>query len=300
MVTERRINPRFAVCLRQAIGDSGLTLDDVQRRLHELGTPVGRSTLSYWQNGRRLPSGARSHTVVRALESLLGVRPGTLLEALLAPGPLDTVDQLTGSVAQSSTGDRVGALIEEVGCAASFSSIEMIAAQDFALIGAGGGLEQVSTILTFRALTEIDRWPAVHGGEAGGDPRQIRCEPVSGARLGRVRYDDQANIVVSELVFDRMLRRGEHHIVRRITYDRNPTQTREAMLFSGLVRAMVSLEVSFHPDRVPVHIEEFEHSPETGTDRYQRPVVIGPDRRTSLVRERSRPGMIGLRWTYAG
>lgn len=294
-MTDETTGQRFALILREEIRVSGYTLETLQRHLADRGVRVGRSTLSYWQNGERLPTGPTSLAVVRELEGVLGVASGTLLEAISdrpASRPLDDFDVVM-------TGRRIEELIDEVGCAGKFAAAEVTAFQDFAQMGADGSLRQVLSIVTLRAVEEFDRYPAVHGGEPGGDPRLLRCEAVSGARVGRVRRDAAANVLVAEMVFDRVVQRGEHHIIRWCTYDGNTVPTLNAYLFWGSTRTMVSLEMTFHPDCLPVHIEEFEQTQDTAPDRFRRPLTLGVDRRVTLVRERQRRGIVGLRWRYA-
>ncbi len=294
-MTESRAGERFALILREEIRVSGYTLETLQRHLAERGVRVGRSTLSYWQNGERLPTGPSSLAVVRELESVLGVAAGTLLEAVSHRSPTRTVDDFDVVV----TGRRIEELMDEVGCTGMYAAAEVVAYQDFGELGADGSLQHVLSVLTLRAAEDFDRYPAVYGGEQGGDPRLVKTVAVSGARVGRVRRDDAANVVVSEMVFDRVVPRGEFHVLRWITYDGNVTPTLNAYLFGGSVRTMVSLEMHFHQDCLPVVIEEFEQSQDTGPDRFRRPIVLGADRRVTLVRERQKRGIIGLRWRYA-
>ena len=70
--------------LRDAIGRSGLSLNEISQRLREQAAPVSVSALSYWQNGENRPERASSLAAVSALESILGQEEGTLT-ALLGP-----------------------------------------------------------------------------------------------------------------------------------------------------------------------------------------------------------------------
>ena len=76
------------MALRAAIRQSGLTLDGIQRRLAERGIPVAKSTLSYWQNGRRTPTGPESFRTIQALELVLGVPDGSLYNRIDDNGPM--------------------------------------------------------------------------------------------------------------------------------------------------------------------------------------------------------------------
>ncbi|HRW18326.1 MAG TPA: hypothetical protein P5181_05725 [Dermatophilaceae bacterium] len=285
---------QFAIVLREAMRAGGLTLESVQRRLEAVGVRVARSTLSFWQTGQRVPTGSRSLVAVRHLETILQVPEGSLVKALVTPEPFGPLEDL----AVLSSGSRLEELIDEVGCAGRFESAEVVAVQDFATVRADGSLDQVLNILTIRALTDIDRYPGIHGGEPGGDPDRISFEVVSGGRVGRVARDHALTALVCEVVFDRVVPRGEHHVIRRITHDGNVVPIESAYLVGGAVNALVSLEVEFHPDRMPVAIEEFERQRDTAPDRFSRRVSHGTDRRVRLLRERPRRGVVGLRWVY--
>lgn len=285
----------FPAQLRVALHASGLTLETVQRRLADRGFTLARSTLSYWQNGRRLPSAATSLLAVAALEDILKVPTGTFVGALTATAPPPAVSDLE----MSGVASRIDALMEAVGCPDGFSGMEPLATIDVIDGGPTGGLRTARSIETFRAASDIEHYPLLYGGEAGGDPELIRHELVSGGRIGRVRRDTSANVVVSEAVFDRYVRRGEHHVLHYITHDENPAPCE---LFYRLVltpRSMVVIDLGFHPDCLPVRLEEFERAVDTGPDLFVRQRTLSPDRRVTVVRERARRGVVGLRWEYA-
>jgi len=281
--------------LRVAIRQSGLTLETIQRRLSDRGLAVGRSTLSYWQNGHRSPTGPESIEVVHALEAIPGVADGALYNRInddappVGPEAFDVV----------ATGQRIDNLLAEVGCQDKFAAMAIVSCSDFAEIGPDGSLVSVRTFYTLKALVDSDRYPAIHGGEAGGDPRLIDLEMVSGARLGRIRRDAAANVVVCEMVFDRVIRRGEFHVLHYTATDANTIPTTSAYVFLTAPRSLTTIDVGFHPDCLPVNLEEFERHRDTGPDRFVLPRTLGGDRRVNVVRERPRRGTIGLRWQYA-
>ena len=73
----------FAQTLRRAIEARDLPLGRLQRHVERRGVTVGRSTLSYWQNGLRTPSGMRSFQIVEALEEVLHLPSGELTALIL-------------------------------------------------------------------------------------------------------------------------------------------------------------------------------------------------------------------------
>ena len=286
---------RFPGELRGALDASGLALEAIQRRLADRGFSIGRSTLSYWQNGRRLPTEAKSLLAVAALEDILKVPAGRFTEALHNPGSQPARSDLD----MAASAARIDALMEGVGCPDGLSTMEQINTVAIAEYGPGGGLRIVRNLDTFRALVDTDRYPLIYGGEPGGDPALIRHEAISGGRIGRVRRDAEANLVVSEFIFDRVIRRGDFHFFHSFSYDDND---QESLLLYALLtapRTMMILDLGFHPDRLPVRIEEFERAVDNGPDLLVRERTLSPDRRVTFVRERTRRGVAGLRWEYA-
>ena len=286
---------RFSGELRVALHASGLTLDAVQRRLSERGFVIGRSTLSYWQNGHRLPTQPTSLLAVTALEEILKVPTGSFTDALRHPAATTVSSELDMATASA----RIGALMEGVGCPDGIAALEPLSTIQIAEYGATGCLRSVRAVETYRALVDTERFPILHGGEPGGSPDLIRHEAVSGGRIGRVRRDPETNIVVSELVFDRYVRRGEHHFLHYRTFDDN--EQRSLLLYRLVVspRSMMVIDLGFHPDCLPVRLEEYERAIDNGPDLFVRQRTLSPDRRVTLVRERARRGIVGLRWEYA-
>lgn len=281
--------------LRVALHASGLTLEAIQRRLTERGFPVGRSTLSYWQNGRRLPTEPKSLLAVAALEDILKVPTGRFTDALRSPGSLPGKSDLEMATAAA----RIAALMEGVGCPGGLSLMEQVNTVAIIEFGPRGGLRIIRNIEIHRALVDTDRLPIIYGGEPGGDANLIRHEAISGGRIGRVRRDNEANVVVSEIVFDRVIHRGDFHLLHYLSVDNND---QESLFYYQLVtdpRAMRVLDFGFHRDRLPVRIEEFERAVDNGPDLYVRERVLSPDHRVAIVRERTRRGVAGLRWEYA-
>lgn len=78
--------PDFGAALRAAIQRSGLTLDDLARRLRDRRTPVSASALSYWRNGANQPERARSLAALAGIEEILGVPAGSLAAHLSPRG----------------------------------------------------------------------------------------------------------------------------------------------------------------------------------------------------------------------
>lgn len=75
-------NPQlFAERLSTALHSRGMTLARVRSELAKRSLDVSVASLSYWTNGRSLPSRQNSFDIVRELEHLLELTPGYLMEA---------------------------------------------------------------------------------------------------------------------------------------------------------------------------------------------------------------------------
>jgi transcriptional regulator with XRE-family HTH domain len=285
----------FHQVFRAAVRERGLTLEAIQRRLAERGVRVGRSTLSYWQNGHRSPTGASSFEVIAALEHILQIPTGTLRDTLMDL-PLAPREPALDMATDAKVIDR---LIKAVGCQDALRAFEPIGLVDLLTMGPDGSIELTWSLYVLRALADSDRYPVIYTGEKGQDVELIHHEPVSGCRIGRVERYAEGNVMVSELLMDRTVRRGETHLVQFRAYDENVgVPCLEVVKLLPTSTSMVATEVTFHPAMLPVHIEEFEKATEGGPDLLTRRRMVTADGRVSVIRERGRRGLLGLRWSY--
>lgn len=286
---------RFDALLRGAIRERGLSLDALQRRLARAGLHVGRSTLSYWQSGRRLPSTAASLDVVRALEPILRLQPSALFDALENTRPIVRQPEAPLNTRSKALEDA----ITTAGCQDAMAAVAVASFVDLMEIGPNGDIARTHSLHTIRALAAAHCYPAIYCGEPGGDPALIRHEALSGCRIGRVVRNEEENLCVSELLLDRPLSRGATHLLQYVVHDDNRIQVTSVAKLVLTPPAVLSLELNFHPERVPIWIEEYEQAPNGGPDRFTRRRVLGTDRRISLIREPARRGLVGFRWAYA-
>ena len=77
---------QFARVLQGAIAHSGKTLAQISYEVHEAGATISQASLSYWQSGRSVPRRQSSAKTLRALEKVLSVPRGTLLDAAARSG----------------------------------------------------------------------------------------------------------------------------------------------------------------------------------------------------------------------
>jgi transcriptional regulator with XRE-family HTH domain len=286
---------RFPERLQHAVDASGLTLEGIQRRLAGQGHVVGRSTLSYWQNGRRLPTGASSIAAVAALEQILKTRPGALIEALAQHPPTRRLH-----TDQQAVRDRIDRIIgradDEQGRQPAHEVVGSLTAGRY---GALGELVSMEMTIAIRALSDLQRVTFAHGCEPGDDPNLVEYVMLSGGRIGRVTFDERDRVVLGEIIFDRQLRRGESHLYRYELRDANHQRTERYFKVLDMQSAFVAIELTFHPDCLPVQIEEFERLSAAGPDIVNRNRQLDSGGMVSLVRERARRGILGLQWSYA-
>ena len=75
----------FPTFLRTTIKERGVSLTVLAEQLRAQGRGVSKSTLSHWQSGRSYPDPQRSLGTLTALEDILGLDPGALIDRLQAP-----------------------------------------------------------------------------------------------------------------------------------------------------------------------------------------------------------------------
>lgn len=286
---------RFDTLLRAAIRERGLSLDAIQRQLARAGLHVGRSTLSYWQSGRRLPSTAQSLIVIRALEPILQLPPSALVDALDSARPMAHSPDPPLTMRSKALQDAIGS----AGCQDAMRTIGVASFVDLMDIGSKGDIARIHSLHTLRALGPAHCYPAIYGGEPGGHPTSIHHEALGGCRIGRVVRDERENLCVSELLLDRPLSRGDTHLLQYAVHDENRIPVTSISKLVLTPPAVLAIELNFHPQMLPAWIEEFERAPHGGPDRFTRRRVLGTDRRISLIREPARRGLVGLRWGHA-
>ncbi|AKU15948.1 hypothetical protein [Luteipulveratus mongoliensis] len=285
---------RFEEVLRDGITARGLALSRVREHLIARGQQIGVSTLSYWQNGERQPT-TRSLPVIEALEQVLELSPGTLTS--LVPTEADREPRRGKLAGITSYADTVDELIREMGStsmglAANLSTIEGVS------IGRERSLETKHVHQVVRASEDVDRQVITYQGELGCDVTLLALLPVSGCRIGRVRHHEPTALVVAELLFDRTVHRHESHVFQYVIKDDNKVPTHEHYRMHLEGGGIHVVELTFHPEALPVRVEEFHRRRLEDPDARRRPVPIYHGNRVHLVTEPSTPGISGLSWEY--
>lgn len=279
----------FAQALRHALTERDLTLDRVQARLAERGISVGRSTLSFWQNGRRVPRGQASLRAVAALEEILEVSPGLLT------GPLS--DRITGNhVTIERPESPVGGLLRQIDAAGLLESLQVRQGVTRVWVSDTSCTDRVEVDLVVRTMRPTNRLPLVLYGDKGRDGASMQVS-VDGGRVGRTAVSGE--VLAVEVLLDRVYRSGELFVLRYAVRETTPVPQSEFVKMSDGRGTLNALVVTFHPDRLPVQVEQFERHDLHGPDLSVLPLYLGSSRQVSVVRERDRRGVLGIRWQFA-
>ncbi|MCX4388109.1 hypothetical protein OG777_14365 [Micromonospora peucetia] len=290
----------FHVALRAAIQSHGLALQRIQHRLDQFGVHVSLGTLSYWQSGRRRPERPASLRAVTALEEILGLPANSLIVLLGPPRPRGPAAGLPpGARRYADVVDAPGplaALLDDLD--GPDGRLHILSSFDSIMIGAGRDGRRYEHVQVLAAHQDTDRHVTIYQGDPGCDIGLVSFTALDNCRLGRIRRDPQAGLLVAELLFDRMLRVGETQILRyHITDASGVPGTGYSRAFRFPVHQAV-LQVRFDPDALPVRCWRFVRRSATGADDECEEMTLGPHHDTHFVRTGVMPGVIGLRWEW--
>ncbi|EST37964.1 hypothetical protein N566_10075 [Streptomycetaceae bacterium MP113-05] len=292
----------FEAALDTAIRASGLSMERIQRRLADRGVEVSVTALSYWRRGRSRPERPQSRRAVRLLEELLRL-PADSLVALL--GPQRPRGRWAGRSTDTSLAptrlwqgyQSLSGLLDDVGN--TDDGLSRVAVHERFEIDAWGAESRWTACLVLRAeRDEVDRCVVISRGD---EPARALPDlvDVRNARPGRVRSDPDVPITVTELLLDRVLSRGETAVVEYTTqYPTSGRATDECGRGFRTPAALYTLEVSFHPDRVPVRCYRCAGTAATGSLPVLGPVWISPAGRAHMVVQDAAPGFHSLRWEW--
>ncbi|MEV6206170.1 hypothetical protein [Kitasatospora sp. NPDC051914] len=279
-----------------------MSLEGIQRRLTRRGLRVSVSSLSYWQRGRSRPERPESLTAVRALEAVLGLRPGSLIVLLGPRRPRGRwIDHVPGSLDHVSTfGDPAVA-----GVLADFDPrtngrVESLHTRVDVHIGPRREERRIDVLQIVRALASgADRLILLTRAEPEvPEDSDVGVFNLVGCRAGRRRTDREHGFTATELLFDLPLQPGQSAVVE-FSYAcpsaEVATQYQRMVRFPGknlVLRARfdsrmlpASCQVAFRPchDAPPQAVEELRISPAGHA------CAVLPD---------AEPGVYGLYWEW--
>ena len=293
----------FPLALRAAIRASGLSLDRIQYRLRARGLTISVTALSYWQSGRRRPERPESMSALKHLEEVLGVESGSLVALLGPPRPRGRAQRTPSALPIEALWDNkeeLAPLLSRMDLA-SDTSLTRISQHDRVEIAADRGEKSVRVRQVLRAEHDgADRWIAVYDVARPGNPLP-RIVPVQSCRLGRVAKDPEAGLIVTELVFDRPLARGETVIMEYEVAGAGPPFARSDDMFCRKFRLPVRdyvVEMRFDPADLPAFCRQAATPAEDQDPAVKRDMVVDSAGRTHAVVLGFGPGTFSVEWGW--
>lgn len=290
----------FHVALRAAIAARGLPLQRVQHHLSRYGVRVGVTSLSYWQQGARRPQRPESLRAVRALEEILQL-PDESLIRLLAESDERSVRRTAGRSYRSlvEATDVLDRLLAELGAQLD-GGLHMLGHHERVRIGARRELAACESHHIVRAHQDgVDRFVAVHHGDPGCAPERMTVHALDNCRTGRVRWDRETGVLVTELLFDTRLRAGDTFLFRYGVEDGTAGVSREYVRGFGPAGGQYVLQVRFDERALPVRCHRFtQHSAAAPRSGRQELALTGRHHSVHLVEPRVRSGVVGIGWDW--
>ncbi|GGK34034.1 hypothetical protein GCM10010124_28300 [Pilimelia terevasa] len=290
----------FHEALRRAIKTRRLSLQAIQRRLDEAGLHVGLGTLSYWQSGQRRPERPASLKIVAAIERILDLPPRALL-GLLGP-PKERLSPRRRPAPGKALADLLRApgpvesLLEALG--RREQDLHLLVALDVVTLADNGGIAAMEATNVVEAHRPTDRYILVYFGEPESDAELLSVTALDGCRVGRLRRDAEARLIVAELLFDFELHVGQSHVMRYLLQDASPPPTTEYYRWIRHPAQTVVTQVKFSASRLPAMVWRFTRPYEGAPDQFRQEVPVGPHRSVHLTRSQVEPGLMGIRWVW--
>ncbi|MFI0217504.1 hypothetical protein [Streptomyces lydicus] len=291
----------FHLALRSALTARGLALTRVQHKLAQRGITIGVTSLSYWQQGARRPQRPESLRAVRALEEVLDL-PAYSLHRLLVPeggrpeAERPAARSYRSLVAPAGTLQR---LFTELEIPAD-GGLHTVGHHERVRIGPARRLAERESLQVVRAHRDgVDRYVAIHRGETGCDPSRVRVRAGENCRLGRVRGDAEAGVVVAELLFDTRLRAGETHVFGYAFEDGSGGPSAEYLRGFSFAGGQYVLQVRFDEAALPVRCRRFAQASAGAPRSAQQELTLsGLHHAVHLVEQGVRPGILGVGWDW--
>lgn len=289
----------FHDALHAAILARGLTLDRLQSRLAERGTPVSRAALSHWQSGRSRPEREVSMQALVNLEHILGVPPRSLLRLLDPPRPRGRrIGGEPSTFEEVFRNDRL--VLDALGRFGPDwdNHLVNVSFHDRVAVGADGAVLKVWCRRVMRASADgPDRIIVLYRSEAGVTPK---LSSLRGCAMGSVFSDPQRpGVIIAELLTGRPLRRAEHMVFEyEVDFGASPvTDSRWEKRFDRPLQEYV-LEIVFDPANPPMRCVQYRASDTEPDDLTERAIALDSFTRACTVATDLARGRLGMRWSW--
>ena len=289
----------FAEALRTAVESSGLGLKSIQRRMRERGSAISVATLSYWQSGRSMPGRRESFEALEHLEHVLDLPAGAL--ARLVPQRSDTPpgESINTLAAAIGEGVQLPQIFTELD-ARLRRTVSLFSEHVLMTVGADRRQHTGWNRRIVRAVASgVNRIILAH---QVSDPEAAlpTVRPLTHCTVGARHVVTPQAVVLTELLFDRVLEKGESVVVE---YDVDYGPPFPVDSFHELKRQLplreFVMEVRFDPGARPTRCEWYQSSrQEPDVVRRTTPVKINTTNSVLVVRHDLPPMRYGLRWFW--
>ena len=254
---EALVRGPFCLALRLAVRASGLSLDRLQFKLRERGTPVSKTALSYWQHGRNQPERPESMRALTAIEEILGLDSGALAALLGPPRPRGRwLVQKPGALRPDQAWARPDGLaraLQQMGSSLDvFHQFAQLGLHLHLSVDANRRLDSIGHHLVARADVDgVDRKIVAFRSDAS-TTEPLAITGTRGCRVGRQRRDEPTGFTTFELLLDRPLRVGELAVLHYTVHTGLPDTWHNQRVQQSL--RDFSLQVSFTPTALPARV----------------------------------------------
>ncbi len=299
---EALVTGPFSLALKLAIRASGLSLDRLQHKLGERGTPVSKTALSYWQHGRTRPERPESMRALAAVEEVLGLEAGSLSALLGPPRPrgrwlVQRPETLRADQAWARPDGLARALQAMDSSVDALHRLTKISHHVTSVVEANRFVRETTNRTVLRAAVDgVDRHVTAFRTDAGIEGG-LAVTDLFGCRLGRQRYDVATGFCTFELLLERPLRLGELTVLQ---YVQRPVATEPDTYHShrlGPGLRDYSLMVRFDPAALPVRLWTSVR-PTVSDVPVEEGVWLGAGHTAHVVLTDPEPGIYRLSWDW--
>jgi hypothetical protein len=299
----------FDVALQLAIERSELTLDRLEYRLRARGHEIGRSTLSYWQKGRRRPERPASLAALTTLEEILNVPPGALSSLLGPRKPRGRWIGYRGTVLDWSelmAGPAEAVRMVQIETRRSAERLSEVMLSERVTVSRDRRFATEAFQYLSRARqNNADRHLVLSVFDPGVDVSKIHTYGLQGCRTGRTRMVVEDRVFAHEMLFDRVLSEGASHVhefALDLTDAYETDFTHEPAVEWGhafrRTVALYLLTINFDPAALPVRCFHTRATRLSSPEQFVEDVLITPDGRMHLALQDVDPGVHFVRWEW--
>jgi transcriptional regulator with XRE-family HTH domain len=310
-----RLGP-FHTALQLVIGSRGLTLARLEYHLANRGFRVGRSTLSYWQQGRRRPERPESMRALRALEDILDIPPDSLSSLL---GPKRPRGRWIHYQPDGMSWADMWADNDDITRLVSIDSrrnndrVHEISIMENILIGPDRRMQWLETNMVIQARDDgVNRHMILFSNDPDVDVTRIKATHLQNCRLGRHRVLADSYFVAFELIFDQTLNAGETFIFSYRLDLSDAFLTEAERIANGIeliestegVRAFrrpthtYVLAAKFTPGVMPVRTYRVHAPRRGGIEQAVRELDLSAQGTTHIAVQNPPLGVHGIRWEW--